>query len=66
MPKTQDMGLIPALGRPPGRGRWQPTPVNRGAWQATVRGIARVGQDLVTETTTDSLAVGAVLGTGEC
>ena len=43
-----DMGLIPGLGRSPKEGLWQPTPVfclknpmGRGAWWATVHGIAR-------------------------
>ena len=41
---TGNMGFIPGLGRSPGRGKWQPTPVllpeknpkDRGAQRATV------------------------------
>ena len=50
-----DPGLIPGLGSSPGEGNGNPlhyscleTPMDRGAWQATVRGIARVGQNLLT------------------
>ena len=42
-----DAGSIPGLGRSPG-GKWQPTrvflpgnPTDRGAWWATVRGVAK-------------------------
>ena len=51
-----DLGLIPGLGRSPGEGNSKPlqysclkNPMGRGAWQATVYGVARVGQDLVTK-----------------
>ena len=47
-----DLGLIPGLGRFPGEGNGNPlqyscleNPVDRGAWQATVHGVARVGCD---------------------
>ena len=47
------MGLIPRSGRFPGEGNDSPfqyscleKPVDRGAWWATVHGIARVGHDL--------------------
>ena len=51
-----DPDLIPGLGRSPGEGHGNPlqyscleNPMDRGAWQATVRGVARVGHDLVTK-----------------
>ena len=44
------------LGRSPGEGNGNPlqyscleNPMDRGAWQATVHGVARVGLDLVTK-----------------
>ena len=50
-----DPGLIPGLGRFPGEGNGNPlqyscleNPVDRGAWQAAVHGIARVRHDLAT------------------
>ena len=43
-----DPGLIPGLGRPPGGGNGNPlqysclkNPVDRGAWQTTVHGVAK-------------------------
>ena len=43
----RDLGSIPALGRSPGEGNDNPlrypcleNPMDRGAWQATVRGVA--------------------------
>ena len=49
-----DLGSIPGLGRCPGEGNGNPlqyscleNPIDRGAWQATVHGVARVGHDLV-------------------
>ena len=49
-------GLIPGLGRSPGEGNGNPlqyscleNPMDRGAWQATVHEITRVGQDLATK-----------------
>ena len=45
---TRDMGLIPGLGRSPGEGNGYPlqdscleNPMDRGAWRATVHGVAR-------------------------
>ena len=45
---TGDMGLIPGLGRSPGEGHGNTlqiscmkNPVDRGAWQATVHGLAK-------------------------
>ena len=53
---TRDMSSIPGLGKFPGEGNGNPLkyscleyPMDRGAWRATVHGIARVGHDLVTE-----------------
>ena len=47
-----DPGSIPGLGRSPGEGYRNPlqyscleNPMDRGAWQATVHGVARVGHD---------------------
>ena len=44
----RDMGSIPGLGRSPGGGHGNPlqyscleNPVDRGAWQATVHGVAK-------------------------
>ena len=51
-----DMGLIPGPGRYPGEGHGYPiqyscleNPMIRGAWWATVHGVARVRHDLVTK-----------------
>ena len=48
-----DLGLIPGLGRFPGEGNSKPlqyscleNPMGKGAWQATVHGITRVGHEL--------------------
>ena len=53
---TEDPGSIPVSGRSPGEGNGNPlqyscleNPMDRGAWQATVHGIPRVGQDLATK-----------------
>ena len=47
-----DAGLIPESGRSPGRGNANPfqyscweNPTVRGAWQATVNAVQRVGHD---------------------
>ena len=44
-----DMGLIPVLGRPPGKVNGNPlqcsclgNPMDRGAWQATVLGVTKI------------------------
>ena len=49
-------GLIPGSGRSPGEGNGNPlqyscleNPTDRGAWQATVHGVTRIGHDLVTK-----------------
>ena len=51
-----DLGSIPGWGRSPGEGNGNPlqyacleNPMDRGAWQVTVHGVARVRQDVVTE-----------------
>ena len=51
-----DLGSIPGTGRSPGEGNGSPlqyscleNPMDRGAWQATVQGVAGVGHDLVTK-----------------
>ena len=53
---TGDLGLIPGLGRSPGEGDGNPLqysclghPMDRGAWQATVHRVTRVGHILVTK-----------------
>ena len=55
--KAGDAGLIPGLGRSPGKGNGNPLqysclayPMDRGgAWRAAVYGIPRVGHNLVTK-----------------
>ena len=51
-----DTGSIPGSGRSPGEGNGNPlqyfcleNPKDRGAWQATVHGVASIGHDLVTK-----------------
>ena len=51
-----DPGVIPGLGRSPGEGNGNPlqcscleNAMDRGAWQATVHGVARVGHELATK-----------------
>ena len=51
-----DLGLIPGSGRSPGEGNGKPlqysrleNPMGRGARQAIVHGVARVGHDLETK-----------------
>ena len=53
---ARDVGSIPGSGRSPGKGNGNPLQyfclenlVDRGAWQATVHGVTRVGHDLVTK-----------------
>ena len=50
---ARDTGLIPGSGSTPGVGNGNPlqyscleNPKDRGVWQATVYGVARVGHDL--------------------
>ena len=54
-----DPGLIPGPGKSPIEGNGHPlqyscldNPMDRGAWQAIVHGVARVAHDLVTKPTT--------------
>ena len=49
---TGDVGLIPGWGQSPGEGNGNPlqysyleNPMGRGAWQATVQRVTRVGHD---------------------
>ena len=51
-----DLASIPGLGRSPGEGNGNPlqyncleNPMDRGAWQAIVHGVARVGHNLATK-----------------
>ena len=51
-----DLGSIPGLGRSPGEGNGNTlryphleNPMDKGAWQAIVHGVARVGHNLVTK-----------------
>ena len=53
---ARDSGLIPGSGRSPGEGNgnplqysWPENPMDRGAWQVAVHGVARVGHDLATK-----------------
>ena len=53
-----DLGSIPGLGRSPGERNGNPlqysslgNPMDRGAWQATVHGVSRVGHNLATKLT---------------
>ena len=55
-------GSIPGLERTPGEGNGNPlqyscleNPMDRGAWQATVHGVTRVGHDLVTKPLTTTI-----------
>ena len=49
---VRDAGSFPGSGRSPGEGNGNPlqnscleNPMDRGAWQATVYGVARIGPD---------------------
>ena len=53
---AEDLSSIPESGRSPGVGNGNPlqysclqNPMDRGAWQATVHGVARVRYDLATK-----------------
>ena len=53
---AEDLGLISGLGGSPGEGNGNPfqysclgNPMDRGAWWATVHGIAKVGHGLETK-----------------
>ena len=61
---ARDTGLIPRLGRSSGEGNGNllqysclENPMDRGTWQATVHGFARVGHDLATNRKPDELDV---------
>ena len=52
-----DPGLTPGSGRSPGKGNGNPLqysclekPMDRGIWQPTIQGVARVRHDLATKT----------------
>ena len=68
---ARDPGLIPGLGRSPGKRNSNPlqysclgNPMDRGAWRATVYGgHKRVGQDLATSTTINPTDKGSTLRT---
>ena len=54
--QARDVGSIPGLGRPHGEGNGNPfqyscleNPIDRGAWQAIVYGVAKSQTDLVTK-----------------
>ena len=56
-----DPGSIPALGNPPGEGNANPlqyscleNSMGQGAWQATIHGVTRVRQNLVTKSPSPS------------
>ena len=53
---ARDVGSVPGLGRSPGEGNGNPfqhsclgNPMDKGAWQATVHGVSRVGHYLQTK-----------------
>ena len=53
---SEDLGLIPGLGRSPGEGNGNPlqyscleNPMDRGDWRATVHWVTRVRHDLATK-----------------
>ena len=67
---TGDPGSIPGLGRSSGEGKGYllqcshlENPMDRGAWQATVHGIARVRHDLATKPPAAQSSTGSLLGT---
>jgi len=52
--QARDAGLIPGSGRSPAEGNGNPlqysclgNPMNRGAWRATVHGVAKSGKRLI-------------------
>ena len=64
-----DLDLIPGSGRSPGEGNGNPlqyscleNSMDRGAWWATVHGVARVGHDLATKPPPPP----AILGKNSC
>ena len=66
---TRDTGSISGLGRPPGVGNGNPlqyscleNPMDRGAWQATVHGIAKSQARLSTHTSVTAIIISSVSG----
>ena len=66
-----DLGLIPGSGRSPGEGNGNPlqyscleNPMDRGAWQSTVHGVARVGHNLAIKPSPWTVAHQAPLSMG--
>ena len=67
--KAGDVGLIPGPGRSLGEGNGNPLqyilawdkPMDRGAWQAAVHGVARVGHNLETQQQPLGLTTPAVM-----
>ena len=60
-----DLGLIPGVGRSPGEGNSNPlqyycleNPMDRGAWQGTAHGVARVRHDLATKPPPSTMFIG--------
>ena len=58
---ARDLGSIPGSGRSPGEGNGNPlqysyleNSMDRRAWRATVRGVTRVGDDLVTKSSSSA------------
>ena len=59
---AEGLGLIPGSGRPPGEGNGNPlqyscleNPMDRGAWQDPVHGVARIRHNLMTKPPPESL-----------
>jgi len=53
---AEDPGSIPGLGRSPGEGNGNPlqyscleNPLDRGAWQSPIHGVAKIRHDLATK-----------------
>ena len=66
--RAGDLSLISRLGRSPGEGNFNPlqyscleNPLVSGAWWAAVRGVARVGHDLVTKPPQDLTEINITL-----
>ena len=60
----RDVGSVPGLGRSPGEGNGSPlqytylgNPLDRGAWQVTVPGVAKSWTRLSTEETSEDLSI---------
>ena len=66
---ARDTGSISGLGRPPGVGNGNPlqyscleNPMDRGAWQATVHGIAKSQARLSTHSSVTVITISSVSG----